>query len=601
MYFKEHKARVLIPSFFVLLFLLDWFLYFRHAGHFFQADTVWLLDHRVTSARDLLLEFTKLQASNRFRPLSHPLLPSILYPIFGLSPLPHRIPIYALFFADTIAVYALVVAISRNRLAAAIATFFFSIHTVNAYTTYDVGFTPELLYTLFYIVAVLGYLRYLETGSRGGYLTSIACFVGSLFSKEAAVTLPLILVSLHFLNATPSEAWRERLVRSVRSTLPHTAILAAYMLLVVGWLNTIGTPLTQLFRTPERPEAGAYQLVFDETIFKNADLALTWVFNIPRGWIGQWRNLSPTAMAYLKGFRLIVLALSALLLFRRERKIVLFGIGWFFVTLFPVLPLLNHLMPYYLFLPVIGLSLVIGFAFSSAYDALKQVQPVMAAAAIAIIFVGVLVVTAPGIRDDIEKNRLLGGSAELALNSVKDLKALYPTLPSDARIYFDDADEPLGWDHSWGGLIRMAYNLDRLSVRYASEADLAFMEPDDRNFVLGVRNKHLVDKTADYRIDPERLIHYKESETYKLEVSPTQVTFGDTYAVTIRGLQNARITFVYRLNDEAPASFRAHLDANGRATFNISAITRKGVYKFLGFTVPGESGWMRSDKTVVVR
>jgi hypothetical protein len=38
---------------------------------------------------------------------------------------------------------------------------------VNASTTYDVAFTPELLYTLFYIGSVLAYLRYLDCGAKG--------------------------------------------------------------------------------------------------------------------------------------------------------------------------------------------------------------------------------------------------------------------------------------------------------------------------------------------------------------------------------------------------------------------------------------------------
>src|SRR6266436_4714418 len=124
-------------GFFVLLFLVDWSLYFRHAGHFFQGDTVFLLDHRFTSIAGFMREFVVLHSSGWYRPLSHEPIESILYPIFGLRPIPYHIFVYAVFIAVTFAVYALAYSLTRRRLVAVIAAAFFNIHSTNAYTTYD--------------------------------------------------------------------------------------------------------------------------------------------------------------------------------------------------------------------------------------------------------------------------------------------------------------------------------------------------------------------------------------------------------------------------------------------------------------------------------
>ena len=59
------------------------------------------------------------------------------------------------FIGVTAGVYALALILTRRHLTAALATFFFTIHTANAYTTYDLGFMPEVLYSFFYIAAVL--------------------------------------------------------------------------------------------------------------------------------------------------------------------------------------------------------------------------------------------------------------------------------------------------------------------------------------------------------------------------------------------------------------------------------------------------------------
>src|SRR5206468_12416224 len=114
-----------------------------------------------------------------YRPLSHQLFEYILYSLLGLNPVGYRIPVYAIFIANTAAVYALGVALLRRHLAAAIATFSFAIHTTNAFTTYDLGFMPDLLYAFLYLCAVLAYIRFIESGSKPAYALSIACFIGS--------------------------------------------------------------------------------------------------------------------------------------------------------------------------------------------------------------------------------------------------------------------------------------------------------------------------------------------------------------------------------------------------------------------------------------
>jgi len=598
--FSDSK-RLQIIGFFALLFIIDWFLYFRFAGHFFQADTVFLLDHRASSVSGLLHEFTKVQASGRYRPLTHPLIPSMVYPIFGLHPIPYRIPVYAIFFADTIAVYALAFAFSRKRLTAALAAFFFDIHTINAYTTYDVGFAPELLYTLFYIGSVLGYLKYLQSGTKTGYRLSMACLVASLLSKEGAVTLPVILFLLDVCSESGSRSVGQRFIRAARSTLPHMAIVSAYLIFIFGYLNVMNVSLAQLLKRPRNPEAGGYTFVLDNTVLKNADLALTWAFNIPRGWWGQWRPLTTGALAFLKVFRALVLILGIILLVKGERKVILIGAAWFFITIVPVLPLLDHLIPYYLFLPLAGLSVVIGVVFAWAHDALRHAQPIAAMAFVVLVFAGTLFVTSPGIHQDIQKNRLLGGSAELAMNSVMDLHAMYPALPPNATVYFDDTKEPLYWDQSWGGLLRMAYKSDQLAVRYSSLDD-PLLPGRDNTFMLGVRDKHLFDRTAEYRASPKPFINYTESQPYKLKLSATEVTAGrDTYAVDIDGLHDVPIRFVYQLNDEPPDTFEALLDAHGRVSFPVGSSTRKGVYRFMAFKISGQVGWMRSEETITVR
>jgi hypothetical protein len=193
--------------------------------------------------------------------------------------------------------------------------------------------------------------------------------------------------------------------------------------------------------------------------------------------------------------------MAAALIWRADRKAILFSFGLFWITLLPTLPLVSHFLPYYLFLPVAGLSIVVGCVFARLYDLLSRLQPIVASAAIVLVFGGVLIVTSRSIRGNIRDNPLLGGSSRLASNTLNDLRRLHPALPPGATLYFADANKSLAWPHASGGLIKMAYGTDKISVLYQSQGDSLVPEARDVIF-LGVQNGRLVDETARYRSNP---------------------------------------------------------------------------------------------------
>ena len=594
------RDRLKIISFFVLILAVDWFLYFRHVGHFFQGDTVFLINHRATTLAGYLSEFIELNPSGWYRPLTNELLESILYPFAGLNPIPYRIPVYVVFIGITVGVYAFTFALSRRHLAAALAAFFFTVHTTNAYTTYDLGFMPELLYAFFYIAATLAYFRYLQKASKAAYVLSLVCFVASLLSKEAAVTLPATLFLMAIIFGPSGQTFRTRLSGAIRSTAPHVLVMFVYLAWVVGYLQIQGMSISTLFDVSYVPAPGDYTPVLSEGALKNADLALSWAFNVPRGPWGHFQARHPAMVAYLKLFRVLVFVLLAVSLIRSDRNLILFGFAWFWITLLPALPLVAHFLPYYLFLPVIGLSLVVGLVFAEVHDRLRRFQPVLAAAIIVVVFGSVLVVTSRSIEGDIRSNSLLGGSASIASNTLSDLKRLYPVLPATTTIFFADANEPVAWHHDYGGLIRMAYATKEISVLYESLGDSLFPEVE-KVLVFEFRDGRLTDATEHYRSKPGRYMKFADSDL-KLELSAREVRAGqDKYTLTVSELRSQPVRIAYTLNDGGLEVFTAVLDANGRITLDVSRQTRKGVYRFWGFKSVDAEEWNRSEQILTVR
>ena len=599
----QRQRKWQMGSFFLLLIVVDWYLYFRDPGHFFQADGIFILYHRPDSLAEFLRALVTLDSSGWYRPLSHHAVGFILFPFLDLEPVGYHILVYVLFIANTVGVYLLSLGLFRRQLPAALAAFFFNVHTMNAFTTYDIGFLPELLYTLFYVFAVIGYVRFVRLGSRTAYCLSIACFVLSLLSKEAAITLPGILILTHLLlTPAPGSLWG-RVRQTFRPIAIYAAIAVVYVGFVIGYLHVQNIDLTKIFRQPETVSAGSYHFVLDRTVPLNVDLAFSWAFNMPRGWNNSFRSIPNTMVIFLRLFRAIVLGLAVFLLFRSQRKILLFAIAWFCLTVMPALPLVNHFLPYYLFLPVVGWSLLIGTIFGWANDRVGRMHWSISAGMIAVLFGGLVLACNASIQSHVQNHPLLGGSAKLAVNSLADLRELYPTLPAKPTIYFADSEEPLAWEHAWGALIKMAYKREDVRVLYSSWGDLLSVPSDSvvRSGVIVLRHRggNLIDETAAFFKDPSPYAPTKVSNSQSLSVSKARVVVGDTFSIVITGVKGV-VAIAYRLNDDLPDTFRAYLGPNSSSQFNVSADTPKGVYRFVGFSLEGQREWIRADATISV-
>jgi hypothetical protein len=441
-------------------------MYFTNPGHFFQADTVFWFDHRLHSFGEFLQSFGSLDPGGWYRPLTNPTIESLFFPIFGFNPTPYRVIIFGLFFLDVLLVWALVRRVTGSKFAAGFAAVFFSSHTVNAYITYDVAFTPELGLLGLYVATVLFFLTYLQTGSRSAYAASLITQVLCFFCKEPSVTLPFMLLTAQMIL---ERKWKPSTWRNV---LPHFALLAIYLVFVLGRLGVA--------RQAFDPKAIAF-VYGGSAITDNLHSGVLWAMNLPRGVHTQFRHLSVDRYRFFAGFAALT-ALLMLCAIRLKGRYLAFGLAWFCITVAPMLPLEGHFLPYYLFLPLAGLSVAIGAAFDYGHAQLAKLHR-GAANAVALVIAGALVaVCAVTVRYDVNDNYLMGDSARISSNSLADMRRMYPQLPPAAVIYIDDSKEPVWWNHASGGLFRLAYGDDSLQALYASLGDKK--PPNDRLILL---------------------------------------------------------------------------------------------------------------------
>jgi tetratricopeptide (TPR) repeat protein len=100
---------------------------------------------------------------------------------------------------NVLLVYRLVRALSSSYHAALLVALFFGIHPMNVEAVSWISARSSGMYTCFYLLAMLSYLRYIKNAFEMKYLLLTGLFfLLSLFSKAQAVTLPVVLLLLDF-------------------------------------------------------------------------------------------------------------------------------------------------------------------------------------------------------------------------------------------------------------------------------------------------------------------------------------------------------------------------------------------------------------------
>ena len=574
--------------FIFVLAVLEYVVYFVSNNHFFQGDTIHWFYARHKTFHDFLAGFLSLDSGGWYRPLTNGSIQSLFFPVLGLAPAGYRVIQYVLFFAATIAVFKLAALLTGRKLAAFVATLYFSLHTVNAYTTYDLAFVPEIVYSFFYVCAIFFYLKSQQT-------IALLCFVASLCSKEAAVTLPAALVAVDVIFN------RKSVRRAFADVRAYMLVAAAYVLLVIGYLG-VQRSAFQAIINRGGPDV-SYRFALDKTILENADVAMTWIFNIPRGWMTQSRDVTGWMLRFLKGFRILIALLTLWLVFKPERKVFLTALASFVIALVPALPLRDHFLPYYLFLPLAGFSIAIGIILDAAYRKAASWSRAGAGVALSALLAVLFVICIVSVRTDARDNRMLGRSSNLALNSLHDLQAAHPHLSPNTTIYISNAEEPdLNWDTSEGTLFKLAYGDDTIDTLYWSWGEVITSAAMARGPVIVMKysDSHLTDITNDFLAASEPPVNYRSVTQNQLALEPQVVTAGQTYRLKLHGIANTEANIRYTVNGSPIRVFAVHLDHNGEAKFNISEASEKGVYYFVGFQVAGTPEWVQAAGTIRV-
>jgi Flp pilus assembly protein TadD len=284
--------------------------------------------------------------------------------------------------------YLLTLRLFRDRRVALVAAGLFALHPIHTEPVDWISGVTELEVTFFYLFTFWFFLSlaapedspsvgaggWRRLGVHAALLTS---FVLTIFSKEQAVTLPLLAaIYEHAYRRDRAETtWAQKLLR-------YGGL----------WLVTLGYGIFRLrfLGALARPQA-FNQLTGFETVLSALSLLgqylgkLFWPVHL-MGFRPFQKSESLGDPAVLAGLAALALCISAFILFRRRAPAISFGVAWFLVTLAPVLNA-RWLGKYvfserYLYLPSVGFCWAIAWAGAALWQRVARGRTLERAAVI---------------------------------------------------------------------------------------------------------------------------------------------------------------------------------------------------------------------------
>ena len=302
--------------------------------------------------------------------------------LFGLNPGPPHLINIALHAANVLLLFWLLQsatgAVWRSFFVAAL----FAVHPLNVETVAWVAQRKSLLCTLFSLLVIAAYGRYVSQPNWKKYLVVVATFALALLSKPMAVSLPLVLLLLDYwpLQRYEGRPWRQRLLRLSAEKLP-LLLMSAASSVVTMLAQRAGGAVADSSVLPLPVRLGnaivSYVAYIGKTVWP-ANLAVFYphpLNSLP------WSDVAAAAV-------ILAAITAAVLFFHRARYLAM---GWFFflITLIPVIGVIQvgrqAMADRYAYVPCIGLFIILAWGLNDVVEATGVSRFVPAVAALCVL------------------------------------------------------------------------------------------------------------------------------------------------------------------------------------------------------------------------
>jgi len=418
------------------LFIACYFLFFTWRGllEYFTGDDMMNLYGYMDKSVGALVKGNIFFWTPYYRPFGGIVYRS-LFAIFGLNPYPVYLVFFAVLLVNLLMAYLVLSRIGGSREIGVIATLLFSFHGKLDYLYYNAGSMYDAFCFFFYFGALLIYLRARLQGRFLGLwetLGFLACFIGSLNSKEMAATLPVMVLLYELI-------WHPPDFKSFRALFRWTfgegriALLGALIVLIYipAKLSSEG-----LASSPAYVPVYTWSRYLEDTGVYLANLLYRSNPEVPLG----VTPLTPPQVGF------VFAVLIAIALWMRSRP-AWFGLLFFLIALLPV-SFVTARLGFVLYLPLAGMALYAAVCLVQIKDKLRALIPSFGSVSPGSASVGLFVVMAVIMSAIAYEHWPPAPDAKYSPYKlgVTEFSRLYPRMPHGARLLFVHTQFDPTWD-----------------------------------------------------------------------------------------------------------------------------------------------------------
>jgi protein O-mannosyl-transferase len=277
--------------------------------------------------------------------------------LFGIKAGPMHVVSVLFHVANTILLFLVLARMTKGVWQSAFIAGLFALHPLHVESVAWIAERKDVLSTLFWLLTMLAYARYVERPSAGRYIAVLVLFAAGLMAKPMLVTLPFVLLLLDYwpLGRFSSPGF------SVKGVL-----LEKLPLLI---LSIVSSVVTFIFQQRGGAVVESNKILLDERVL-NAVVSylaylgkMVWPVNLVALYPHPIDTI-PVSRAVISGVVLVLITIFVVYHARRY-KYLLVGWFWYLGTLVPVIGIVQvgaqAMADRYTYVPLIGIFIIIAF------------------------------------------------------------------------------------------------------------------------------------------------------------------------------------------------------------------------------------------------
>lgn len=312
--------------------------------------------------------FEVLHINGAYHPLTN-LSWALDHAIWEFNPVGFHLTNVLWHLLNVVLVYLFFLRLTARKDWAILIALLMAIHPMHAEAVAWVSARKDLVYSAFFLGAMLAYLRFSKVPqfSFGLYLVTVLCFLLALLGKGMAITLPAVLLLIDFWHA------RKFNLRLVLEKIPFFILAAIFGYIGVVAQNAGGAlDDVAVVSLSENIFSGFYSIAeYAVKAIVPAHLAAFHPYPMALGAPVPWYFYSAAVG--------VVAVVIFLFIRRKQQRKIAFGIGFFLVCILPVakfVPLASFLTAErFTYLPYLGLFLVMAIALDVLLKLVEQKRP----------------------------------------------------------------------------------------------------------------------------------------------------------------------------------------------------------------------------------